>query len=102
MNYNNYYIPNDSKWHVERGQIYKINPNLNFMKVPDRSIFTLQQFGISFSENEYLAIKLHDGLYEDSNKAYFISYSEEYALKTYLPHVLHQADMIAAKSEEKK
>jgi len=90
-----YYIPNDSKWHVERGQIYKINPNLNFMKVPDRSIFTLQQFGISFSENEYLAIKLHDGLYGKGNESYLMAAMPEFALKTDLPILLHHSDHLA-------
>lgn len=90
-----YYIPNDSKWHVERGQIYKINGKLNFMKVPDRSIFTLQQFGIPFSENEYLAIKLHDGLYGKGNESYFMAGQPEFALKTDLPILLHHADHLA-------
>ena len=47
-----YYIPNDSKWHVERGQIYKLNPKLQFMKVPDRSVFLLMEHGIEVTENE--------------------------------------------------
>jgi hypothetical protein len=62
----------------------------------------LQSEGIEMSEKEYLAIKLHDGLYEEANKSYYISYSEDYALKTSLPYILHQADLIASKSEEKR
>ena len=90
-----YYIPNDSKWHVERGQIYKINPKLNYMKVPDRSVYTLQQHGIVFSENEYLAIKLHDGLYAKGNESYLMAGQPEFALKTDLPILLHHADHLA-------
>jgi hypothetical protein len=97
-----HYVPCGEAWMIKKGQMYVMNPKLQYMKVAERSLMNLQVRGIVISEKEYLAIKLHDGLYEDSNKAYFISYSEEYALKTYLPHVLHQADMIAAKSEEKK
>jgi hypothetical protein len=97
-----YYVPCGEAWMLKKGQMYVMNPRLQYMKVAERSLMNLQRRGIVISEKEYLSIKLHDGLYEDSNKAYFISYSEEYALKTYLPHVLHQADMIAAKSEEKK
>lgn len=90
-----YYIPNDSKWHVERGQIYKINPKLQFMKVPDRSIFLLQEHGINFSENEYLAIKLHDGLYSKGNESYLMSAQPEFSLKTDLPILLHHADHLS-------
>lgn len=90
-----YYIPNDSDWHVKRGQVYKINPNLQYMKVPDRSIFLLQQHGVSFSENEYLAIKLHDGLYAKGNESYLMAGMPEFALKTDLPILIHHADHLA-------
>lgn len=90
-----YYIPNDSEWHVKRGQIYKINPKLQFMKVPDRSVFLLQEFGIAYSENEYLAIKLHDGLYAKGNESYLMAVQLEFALKTDLPILLHHADHLA-------
>lgn len=90
-----YYIPNDSDWHIKRGQIYKINPKLNFMKVPDRSLYTLQEFGISISENEFLAIKLHDGLYGKGNESYLMAGSAEFALKTDLPILIHHADHLS-------
>lgn len=90
-----YYIPNDSDWHVKRGQIYKINGKLNFMKVPERSIFTLQEHQIEMSENEYLAIKLHDGLYGKGNESYFMPGQSDFALKTDLPILLHHADHLA-------
>lgn len=90
-----YYIPNDSKWHVERGQIYKINPKLQFMKVPDRSVFLLHENGIAVSENEYLAIKLHDGLYSKGNESYLMAGQPEFALKTDLPILLHHSDHLA-------
>lgn len=93
--YNDYYIPNDSKWHIERGQIYKINPKLTYMKVPDRSIFMLQLNEISFSENEYLSIKLHDGLYAKGNESYLMAGLPEFALKTDMPILLHHADHMA-------
>ncbi len=94
------YIPNDSEWHVKnQGQIYKTNSELPFFTVPDRSLFVLQQAGIPFSENEYLGIKLHDGLYDDMNKPYLISYNVESRLRTSLPFILHQADFLASRVE---
>jgi hypothetical protein len=97
-----YYVPVTEQWMIKKGQMYAMNPEIQFMKVAERSLMLLQKKGIPVSEKEYLAIKLHDGLYEDANKPYFISYSEEYALKTNLPYILHQADLIASKSEQKK
>ena len=97
-----YYLPCEEQWMLKKGQVFVMNPRLQYMKVAERSLMNLQRRGIELSEKEYLSIKLHDGLYEDSNKAYLVSFSEDYALKTYLPHILHQADMMAAKSEEKK
>ena len=100
-----YYIPNDSQWHRDRGQIYKMNPNIQFMKVPDRSLFLLQQFGIEYSENEYLAIKLHDGLYGKGNESYLMAGSADLYLKSDMPILLHHADHLATlveSSQQKK
>ena len=90
-----YYIPNDSDWHIKRGQVYKINPKLQYMKVPDRSTFLLQEFNVPYSENEYLAIKLHDGLYSKGNESYLMAGMPEFSLKTDLPILVHHADHLA-------
>jgi len=90
-----YYIPNDSDWHVKRGQVYKINGRLTFMKVPDRSLFLLQECGIDVSENEFLAIKLHDGLYSKGNESYLMGGLPEFSLNCDMPILLHHADHLA-------
>jgi len=93
-------IPNDNDWQIKnQGTLYKINTELPFSTVPDRSLFILQSIGLIVSQNEYLGIKLHDGLYDESNKAYLISYQPEARLRTSLPLILHQADMLAARVE---
>ena len=95
-----FYIPNDSQWHIEKqGAYFKYNNKMTHMRIADRSLFYLQQAGIPVSENEFLAIKLHDGLYEESNKAYYITYSSESELKSNLPYILHQADLMASRVE---
>jgi hypothetical protein len=58
-------------------------------------VFLLQEHGVEFSENEYLAIKLHDGLYSKGNESYLMSSQPEFALKTDLPILLHHADHLA-------
>lgn len=95
-----FYIPNDSQWHVEKqGAHFKYNTNIVHMRIADRSLFYLQQANIPVSENEFLSIKLHDSLYEESNKAYLITYSADTAVKTNLVHILHQADFMASRIE---
>jgi len=93
-------IENDNDWQVKnQGAFYKINTALSFSTVPDRSLFLLQSLGVEVSENEFLGIKLHDGLYDDSNKSYLISFQPESRLRTTLPLILHQADLLASRVE---
>ena len=96
-----YYLDEDNKWQRDnRGQMYKFNENLEpYMTVEDRSLYTLQQYGIEVTPTEYLSIKLHDGLYHEGNKDYYISFSEIKQLKTNLPYILHQADLISTRIE---
>ena len=71
------YIPNDSEWHVKnQGAIYKPNVELPFIPIQD--------------------------LYDDGNKAYLISSQNESKLRTSLPLILHQADILAARVEWEK
>lgn len=88
-----HYIPNDSKWHVEnRGEVYKRNEKNTFMSITDRTFFTLQQYGISYSENEYFGIKLTDGLYDEDNEKYYKVYDTSKYLKSNIQYILHWAD----------
>ena len=97
------YIPNDSEWHVKnQGANYKPNSELPFLPVQDNSLFILQNEGIQISINEYIAIKIHDGLYDDGNKPFLISGQNESKLRTCLPLILHQADMLASRVEWEK
>ena len=95
-----YYIPNESEWHRKnQGKIYTPNPKLQYMNVSDRSLWLLQKFDIKINQTEYIGLKLADGLYEEGNKQYFISFTPDFELQTNLPHIIHQADMLASKTE---
>ena len=95
-----FYIPNDSDWHIKnQGAYYKINNKLVHMRIADRSLYYLQEAAITVSETEFLAIKLHDSLYEESNKAYLITYSPDTQIKSNLIHIIHQADFAASRIE---
>ena len=93
---NDYYIPNESEWHRKnQGKIYSNNPNLQYMKVPDRALWLLQHFSVKVTDKEYLGIKLTDGLFDEANKAYLMTYNPDFALRSHMPYILHQADMMA-------
>jgi hypothetical protein len=76
------YIPNDSEWHIKnQGANYKPNVELPFIPIQDSSLFILQSEGIQMTFDEYVAIKTHDGLYDDGNKAYLLSSQNESKLR---------------------
>ena len=94
------YIHNPSDWHRKnQGKLYTNNPVNAFMTVPDRGLKLLYDRGITITDNEWFGIKLHDGMYEEANKPYYVSWNPDSALRTNLPYVLHQADAMAARIE---
>jgi hypothetical protein len=94
------YQVNESEWHRKnQGKMYKHNPNIPFTMVPDLSIWILQEFGIKMTWNEYLGIRIHDGLYDEANKAYYVSRNADSKLRNNLPLILHHADHMAARIE---
>mgnify|MGYP003139918478 FL=1 len=95
-----YYIPQDSEWHRKnRNEIYKHNPQLQYMKVPDRGLWLLQHFGVKVTDKEYIGIKLTDGLYDEANKSYLMGYNPDFNLRSNMAYILHQADMMATHIE---
>jgi len=51
------------------------------------------------SKKEFLAIRLHDGVFDKANEAYFFSNVESSRQKTSIVSVLHTADFLASKIE---
>lgn len=95
------YQPNDSDWHVKnQGKVYKMNTDLHWMGVTDRSLFLLQHFDIKYNQKECLAIKLSDGMYDDANIDYLKSFNPGNGLKTELPRVIHWADHMSCVVEK--
>ena len=98
-----YYIPNESEWHrINQGKMYDYDKRLHYMTVTDRSVWLLSQFDIKMSEIEYLALRLTDGMYEEANKGYYMGFGENKNLKTNLPYLLHNADMLATRWEKEQ
>lgn len=92
-------IEQKDNWKLKHGELYSFNTKIQFMKVPDRTLFILNSNNIQVSQNEWIAIQTHDGLFDEGNKSYLISYYNETKPRTALPYILHQADMLAARVE---
>ena len=94
------YIPQTDKWRQDKlSEMYTYNPDLDFMLIPDRSLYILQKFGISVNQKEWLGIRLNDGVFDKANEAYFFSNIESSRQKTSIVSILHSADFLASKIE---
>jgi hypothetical protein len=94
------YIPQTDQWRKDKlGEDYTFNTKVPFASVPDRGLFMLQSHGIQYTFNEMIAIQTHDGLYDEGNKKYLMSFMPEQKPRTSLPFILHQADLMAARIE---
>lgn len=94
------YVPQTDKWRQDKlSEMYTYNPDLQFMLIPDRSLFILQKFGIVVDQKEFLGIRCHDGVFDKANEAYFFSNVESSRQKTSIVSILHTADFLASKVE---
>jgi hypothetical protein len=94
---NDLYLPGQDEWRRKNlGEVYTYNTAVGFMTVPDRSLFLLQDAGIKYTLNEMIAIRTHDGLYDEANKPYLISRMPESKPKSAIVYILHQADLMAS------
>ncbi len=92
---NAYYAPQDSDWHADRGMFYKINPDIDYMRVQHRSLFLLQHYGIKLPIHAFKAVLLHDGQHEPINSPYSM---KEGLFAILLSH----ADLYAAFEEQRR
>ena len=97
------HIPSQDEWRKKNlGEMYQFNDSIAFMSVPERSIKLLVDNDIKLTKNEWLAIRLHDGLYDPANEPYLKSFMPELKPRTSLIYIVHQADLMAARIEFEK
>jgi hypothetical protein len=95
-----YYLPQTSEWYQKnKKEYFTHNPKLQYFDVTDRAFWLLNQYGIKYTQKEQLGIHMADGLYNDATKKYFISYNEDFQVKTDLPYILHWADHMSTRIE---
>ncbi len=86
-------------WRKNRGKMYNRNSENQWADVTDQGFMLLFRFNIPVSTNEYLGIKLTDGMFTDSNKPYYSGFDLDSKLQTDLPYILHHADIMAYRFE---
>lgn len=97
---NPYYLPQNDKWSQDKKkEFFTHNPALQYFDVTHRALWILNQYGIQYTQKEMLGIMLADGLYNEPNKKYLMSYSEDFSLKTELPYIIHWADHMSCRQE---
>lgn len=97
------YLPQTDQWRKDKlGEDYMFNDALAFASVPDRSLFLLQQNNIKYTFNEMVAIQTHDGIYDEGNKKYLMTFNPAQKPRTSLPFIIHQADLMASRIEFEK
>ncbi len=95
-----YYLPQDDDWRRKKlNEWFTHNPELQYMSVTDRALWLLQHFDVKISQLEYLAIKVSDGMYDDSNKQYLKTFKPENSFHSSLPYLIHWADHMATRAE---
>lgn len=89
-----HYVPQESSWHREKlGQFFQLNEDIQYMSNVDRTVMMLLHYGIVPTQDEYLAIKLNDGPYDQANHEYNM---REPKLAT----IIHMADRMACMMEK--
>jgi len=97
---NEVYQVETSDWHRKNmGRMYVPNKDIPFAVHSDLSLYLLQHYKIPVSWNETLAIKVHDGVYNDGAKPYYMARSEQAKMKNHMPLLLHHADHMATQIE---
>lgn len=89
-----YYSPQTSDWHRQRGQFYIRNEKIKLSNA-QLGLFMLSQFGVKLSSDEHEAILLNDGMYSEGNK--------EMAMKECkLSLIVHWADRWSTQCEKSR
>ena len=65
------FVEQDSDWHREKlGQMYKYNEKIQKSSVSHRSLYLLQHFGVTLTQDEWIAIQLSQGSHFEENRFY--------------------------------
>lgn len=61
-----FYLPQTSSWHIERGNLYTYNTEIKRMTHPHRGLYLLQAEGIRLTQDEWMSMVSQSNAYEES------------------------------------
>ncbi|HEU5118865.1 MAG TPA: hypothetical protein VFT74_19890, partial [Isosphaeraceae bacterium] len=64
------YLPNPSEWHRSKGMLYEVNKDCSYAPTAELGLYVLQKNGIEMDFEEWAAIRLNDGQYDENNRGY--------------------------------
>lgn len=89
------YVPNPSEYGRKRGFLYEVNKDCPYMPTAERGLWILQHHGVQVTQEEWVAIRLNDGMYADENRSYAMREPD-------LALLLHFADRWACQQEKEE
>lgn len=87
-----YYVPTRDDWKLRRNEFWEVSKH-EFMPNSEKSLFILQQFGITLDHEEAVAIRWNDGPGGEGNSGYAFNEPD-------LALIIHWADFWASKQEK--
>lgn len=93
------YEPIDSEYDRKNGTYYKSNQSVQVMSAFDRTVYLLNKYGVRYSKNEMLGMKMADGLFDPANDVQFKG-NAMFPHKTNIGYIIHWADWMATNIEK--
>jgi hypothetical protein len=87
-----YYVPTKDDWKLRRNEFWEVS-KYEFMPNSEKSLFLLQQFGVTVDHEEAVAIRWNDGPGGEGNTGYAFNEPD-------LALIVHWADFWASKQEK--
>ena|ERR1019366_2248693 len=98
-----YYRIQDDEWRQKKMmEVFTNNDTGQYMKVLDITLYLLQLYGIQYTQNEMLGIRLADGMYDEANSPYLKDRKGDFPIRTNIIYLIHWADHMASRIEHDK
>ncbi len=95
---NSYYIIQTDDWRRNKlNEFYTYNDKLEPMSVTDRSLWILQKFKITLTDDVWKAIKMSDGMFDAGNEQLYRMSTDS---KNILHYIVHFGDWMATVAEK--
>ena len=88
-----FYVRSTGSYKWERGEFYELNRETQYMPSSEMGLYVLQRYGVTLTQEEYLALRLSDGPAAENNTMYKFREPD-------LAVLIHTADEWAMRDEK--